>query len=485
MQYENWEVRDFSQGYIDKLDDNLLPENACSDCQNFISRRIGSLKKRPGQGRLQNSGVDMVSLVGPILGLYSYYYGNPLVERRLIIAANGEVKYWDGTSISNLNSGLSTTQQIFFETCANYLVAFSGVDAPWKWDGTTVSPLLNAPPTGRYPTLHKEKLFVVPILDPSTLYWSESFAPEDWPAVNFWPIKEGDGDKITNLQKFLGELVIFKGRSIHSLRGSHLGDFRLDEIESSVGCAGPRAAVSYKNFIYFISEVGIHVFNGMKAENISLEIIPELWESVNKEHIHKAVAGVWDGLIWFALPEGTSETNNLVLIYEPTPGGLGKFWIWRGINISCIETFDDGGDVSFYSGDYGGYVNQQYVGTADFGSDINAYWESKSFDIGRAAYEKKARKVFVEDSPAHANNDVGVATLKASLDGAAFNTLIYRTDNRLVREYAFNTGIQWRNIKFRIEHTGMDECEIRSILMPFRYKRRPRVKEIKMMVQVE
>ena len=473
MRYRNWEIRDFSMGYIDKLDDNLLPESASSSCQNFISKQIGSLKKRDGQARLKDGIVNMSQLTGPILGLYSYYYGNPLIERELVFAANGVVYVWDGTDISEINSDLDESQPILFETCANYMVAFSGLDTPWKYDGTAVTTLSNAPVDGKMPVLHKEQLFVVPVSDPSALYWSEILDPEVWPVVNFWPIKEGDGDKITNLQKFLGELIIFKGRSIHSLRGTSLSDFRLDEIDGAVGCVGPRAAAVHKHYIYFISDEGLMTFNGMKSTNLSQEIMPVLWDTINKEHLEKAVVGVWGGLVWFALPEGTSTTNNLVLMFDPRDGSSGSFWPMRGINISCMAKFDDGKSTRLFTGDFGGYVNEQNIGNTDFGTPINAFWVSKAFDFKVAASEKKARKIFVEDSP----NTTNVVTVEASADGGTFNGLTYRTADRKMREYSFNSGVQWRRLKLKLIHATTGGCEVRGIIIPFRVKRRPRVKE--------
>ena len=48
MPWQEFEIKDFSEGLIDKVDDDLLPENA-ADVQNFIGTKIGSLKKRAGQ----------------------------------------------------------------------------------------------------------------------------------------------------------------------------------------------------------------------------------------------------------------------------------------------------------------------------------------------------------------------------------------------------------------------------------------------------
>ena len=463
----DFEIRDFSEGYIDSVNDNLLPPNASRNCQNFISRVIGSLQKRTGQARLNATALD-----GAIRGLYTYYYGT---NRKLIVAHTDNVNYWNGTGFTDLKTGLDTTAQVMFETCVNYMVSFNGVDAPWKWDGTTVSALANAPADGQFCVLHKEKLFTVKKSEPSTLYWSDSFAPETWQAVNYWDIKKGDGDVVTSLQKFLGELVVFKRRSVHSLAGTSLDDFRLNEIDSRIGCVGPFAVVASGMYLYFVSDEGICVFNGMKVTNLSEDRIPKLWGNINKQYLYKAAVGVWNGLIWFALPEGSSTYNNLLLIYDfPSDSAYsGKFWPWRGINASCFQQYNDGTQTVLYSGDSSaGYVNRQDVGTDDFGVAINAFYECKAFDMGKAEIEKKAKKVFIQDSPETLNH----VDLQISKDYGPFGSLELKASDDMIREFWFASSGRWRYLAPKLSHNALGACEVRGILMPYKAKSKPKVR---------
>lgn len=467
---QNWEIRDFSEGLIDKADDNLLPENVARDCQNFVSRYVGSLKKRGGQRRLNPE----AELGGVIQGLYAYYYDTPIAERRLVAVADGTVSWWDFGSKTwkNLRTGQSSSQPFMFETCVNYMVCFNGVNKPWKWNGTTVSDLANAPVDGRYPVLHKEKLFVVPVTAPSSIYWSDSFQPEEWPEVNYWQVKEGDGDEITCLKKHLGELVIFKGRSIHTLRGTSLDDFRLEEMDSRLGCVGPLAAAALGPRLYFVSNEGLCVFNGMSATNISAGRIPKLWDRINKKQLHKAVVGVWDNIVWFALPEKDSTYNNLIIAYVPEDNG--KFWPWRGINVSCFQTFDDGTKVMLYTGDSNaGYINQQDTGTDDFGDPIHAYWEGRTFDQGLPEYEKKAKHVYIQDSP----ETINAVALQISLDYGNFNTLNLRNNDSMIRDFLLLHGFnKWRYFTPRLSHDQIGPCEVRGLLIPYKTGYKPKVR---------
>ena len=295
--WPEWNLDDFDEGMIDGMDDTDLPVSAARDCRNFISRYKGILEKRPGQERLNGT-----VLGGVPHGLYAYCNG---AVKKLLAMASTKLSVWNPatSTFDDLKTGLDGSATLICETCANYMVAFNGVDAPFKWSGTgETSALANAPATGRYPVLFKEKLFCVPGTDLSQLWWSDSFAPETWPAVNYWDIGKGDGDIITCLKVFFGDLVIFKNRAIYLLRGTSLDDFRMDQMDLRVGCVGPLAAAPFKERLYFVSESGLYSFNGLNARSISDERIPRLWNDIDQANIGKSCVAVWDNLVWFSLP---------------------------------------------------------------------------------------------------------------------------------------------------------------------------------------
>jgi hypothetical protein len=468
MPYQDWHIQDFSGGLIDAVDRHLIPDNASYDCQNFICETIGRLRKRRGQSRLNGTSLG----ASAIQGLYSYYKESG--ARHLICAHNGIIYRWDTTSSTwvSVQSGLSTSAQMFFESCANYMVAFNGVSTPVKWDGTTASVLANAPTDGQYPTLHKEKLFVAPSGSPSQVWWSTSFYPEQWPSVNYWSFNEGDGDSITCLKPYMGELIIFKRRSIHTLRGSSVDDFRSDTLERQVGAVGHRACALAGIYLYFVGDEGIYRFNGMTATNISNIKIPRYWEdSINHATIDKAAVAYWNGLLWFALPGTGSTYNNVLIIYDPTTE---SFWPMSGINAQCFQQHSPtNSGAILYSGDaVAGYVNQQDTGDNDFTSTIvSAYYRTKTFEKGSPERQAKAKKIFVTDSI----GSVADATLKVSLDNGSFATVTNKADDGKVR-YLRMSSTKWRYISFELSHSMLGPCEVRGILTQYKPKRKPKVR---------
>lgn len=456
-----WSITDFSEGYIDKIDNHLIPENATPDCQNVYASQIGALVKRRGQERLNSS-----ALGGAVTGLHSYYIGS---SRYIVAASNGRAYYWDGTGFQLIKDGLSAQSNVYFERCVNYLVAFNGSNAPWKWDGSSATALANAPSDGQFCLLFKEKLFTVPASSPSTLRWSDSFQPESWPAVNYWDVKKGDGDVITCLRAVYGDLFVFKRRSLHVLQGTSLDDFRLIEQDGTTGCVGFRAAAVSGPYLYFVGDDGLYAWTGARAVNISAARIPKLWGSINKAYLHKACAVAWNNMVWFALPEGSSQTNNLIIVYDPGPeGGVeGKFWIYRGINASCFTVFNSGDGLKLYSGDYSGYVNQQDCGYTDFGSPINAYWVSKYYDAGSSEHRKKVKKAFVRDCPGA--NDVDV---KVSFDYGSWQALTeYQAGEELLRKFRCPPNV-CRYAAVRLEHSASSPAEVRGVTVEYKVKQK-------------
>ena len=462
----DWEIKDFSGGLNDKVDDNLIANNETPDCQNVIANKIGSLTKVLGSAKL-----NTVALGGVVQGLHSYYYGT---NRKLIAVSAGKLYYWDPVDKSfkeialpaeSYPTGLDASAPVYFETLVNYVVGFNGINPPFKWDGTTVSVLANAPADGQFPCLFKEKLFTVPKSDPSTIVWSNSFAPETWEAVNYWDIKKGDGDIITNLVPYLGELTIFKRYSTHTLRGTYIDDFRYDEINPNVGCVGPRACVQDGMYLYFVADDGIYRYNGGNMENLTLTKIPNLWSKINSEYIGNAVAGRWEGFLWFALPKDSSSFNNFVLLYDPLTRA---WWPRTGLNISCLAEYNTGKETKLYSGSSytaSPYVSEQWIGSNDLGTKITSYWKGKAFDMGNPAIKKKAKKMLVADG-----NNTNDATPSISLDYGTFQDLTYLDGDNLVRRFDCpNTW--WRYFQPKLTHDVIDKSfEVRGLTLQYKAK---------------
>lgn len=440
--YQQWPVVDFSGGINNKVEDNLIKDNQCTDAQNIICVTIGRIQEREGQTLL-----SATPLSGAIQGLHAYYYGDTLQNRKIIVASNGIVYVWNGTTFTSIKTGLSTTNQIQFLTCVNYMVGFDGT-APFKYDGTTVTTLANAPVTAKCPVLFQEKVFVITDLD--TINWSDSFKPESWPGVNEWDFDKGDGDELSMIIPFGRELLACKKRSIFNLQGTSLDDFQSHKVESSYGVVGSRAGIVREPYFYYVSYSGIMLFNGLASINLTENTIPLTWANVNQAQLSKAVAGYNEKYnhLWFHLCEGTSTTNNMVLVYDLN---YKSWWVFRGIEASCMMAFNDGISLKTYTGNYAGNVVEQNVGLNDMGNIISSYWQGKNFDNSDPVRVKKIKKSYVVDV-----KDLNDAVFQYRLNSGAWLSPVAQTDKDNVRKHKIPNG-KCRFFQPKFTHSVLDQ----------------------------
>lgn len=450
--YLPYEIQDFSGGINEKVESHLLNKNQCADAQNVICPKVGRLQKRKGQAALNAAEIST-----GILGLHPYYYGAGLASRKLVAFFNdGTMRSNADNFVASLKSGLDTSAQVLSATCINYMVSMNGVNPPWKYDGTTVSALANAPVTGKCPVLYAEKLFC--ITDPDTLQWSDSFYPETWPGANIsTDFGKGDGDELVVAHNYSGHLLVCKKRSLWRMAGTSLDNFRITKAEGVHGVAGPLAGIVLEPYFYYISQEGIFRWDGLAAINLinpkgSNPGLPDTWANVNKAYLSKAVASYnkYYNCLEFHVPEGASTTNNLTLVYNLQNGA---WWKHRGKTVSCWTEYDNGSSIKTYTGaTVTGFIVEQNTGHNDLGLAITTDWQGPNFCGDSPVRIKKFRKAFAEDVI-----NLNDATFQYRLNTvAAWITPAEATDKDDVRKYMIPNG-KARFFQPRFIHSIIDK----------------------------
>lgn len=325
----------------------------------------------------------------------------------------------------------------------------------------------NVPAGSRYPIMHKQMLFCfnsdVDLL--STLRWSNPNKYEAWTPTDIFEINAGDGDEGTAIISSMSELFLFKKRSIHSLRGTERGNPQWEALDKKTGCAGPMALAADKSTIYLANERGIYVFNGSEAENISDARIPILWSTVNQAVLDKAIVKSWQNYIWVWVATGISTTNNLLLVIDKLTGNV---WPMTGdiANISCVAEYSSPTGLKLYGGSATtGKVLQLDVGADDDGVYINAYWESADIDAGASDKAKRARGLFVEDTPDTATP----FSVSVDIDkSGAFTAYTAAVTSGVLRKFDVNDS--FRHITIRLDHSVAGLAEVAGLALPYKMK---------------
>lgn len=125
------------------------------------------------------------------------------------------------------------------------------------------------------------------------------------------------------------KLVVFNRNSIHIVVGNgDLGGFQSQLLTDEVGLTARNSVVQVGNQILFLSDNGVYGLSFVDLYNLRGNEVPisgsiqKTIDTVNKAHVDKASAVYFDNKYYLAVPTGTSEVNNTLLIYN----FLNKSW---------------------------------------------------------------------------------------------------------------------------------------------------------------
>lgn len=263
-------ISKFDLGLVDRYSSLLIPDGSSPDLQNVITDEIAALTKIKGFTKIGEipSGIAK--------NLYNFIQTD---GTSWAIAHNGANLYATNDFITwlTIKTGLNANYPMEFETYNNTLWCCNGVDTIQKWTGsgtTSDSTLLIKP---KYVKLHYDKMFYANTTDaPYNLYFSEPGGdPETLQPTS--PIVVGlDGDIITWIMPYHGNLVIAKRRSIYVLQGNDPSNFFLYKTRSAVGVSLGRSIKIYDGQLLgitepliFESEEGLYAFDGNDSYRIS------------------------------------------------------------------------------------------------------------------------------------------------------------------------------------------------------------------------
>jgi len=125
------------------------------------------------------------------------------------------------------------------------------------------------------------------------------------------------------------KLVVFNRNSIHIVVGNgDLSGFQSQLLTDEVGLTARNSVIQVGNQILFLSDNGVYGLSfvdlyNLRGNEVPLsESIQKTIDTINKAHVDKASAVYFDNKYYLAVPTGTSEVNNTLLIYN----FLNKSW---------------------------------------------------------------------------------------------------------------------------------------------------------------
>lgn len=171
----------------------------------------------------------------------------------------------DNAVITFLASPLANSTKMRFErynfTGTPTLVAVDGANFPFKYFGSTFSPISNAPSDvlgASHVTQFKNHLFFA---KGTNLTFTSPFTDTDFSAAN------GAGvinlaHTVTGMIVFREQLIIFSTNQIHRLVGNTISDFQLQPISSDIGCVRTDTIQEVGGDIAFLGPDGVRLLSG-------------------------------------------------------------------------------------------------------------------------------------------------------------------------------------------------------------------------------
>lgn len=234
----------------------------------------------------------------------------------------------------------------------------------------------------------------------STLAWSETGEPEGVEPENFAEVRTDDGDRLTGMKVYSGDLLLGKFRSFHRWSGDRNANFNRVEITDQLGLVNNNSIVTFNDRCFFLDQKGVAEFNGAKAEIVS-DRMESTFMAMNIAAARTEAFGVHvrnRNQVWFAIPINGSSLNNCVVVYDYLVDAWTKFEGWVPSSLGVAQGSLDRPQAFF--GSYSGqllYTSPSLMIDPGGGFTLQALCRFETF--GRKTEEKLFRRLFLDVDP--------------------------------------------------------------------------------------
>lgn len=338
-----YEQKDFTGGLNLRSDQFQLADNESPEMLNVEVDPRGGVFSRGGMERINT--VDVSGTWSP-QKLYAFYGAS----NYLLLANSTKIAKFQSvagvSSFVNLQAGgIDISSSGAHGFCVApwgnniYLATGSASTYSYRWDGTTVTPILgitaggdwNASPrfiNAEHIIVHANKMFAANVkaegvVYKNRIYWSQEDDPVKWAKDDWFEVNAG-GEGITGMATVNGALIVFKPHAIYAIYGYDSTDFRIVEVTTSIGCFSHHSIVQTENGVYFYAtHKGLHYFDGAQIVDLFEPIKPAFDLHYINAEAQEAVSLSWIGRrLWLSVPYATDGTNattpTLNIVFDPS-----------------------------------------------------------------------------------------------------------------------------------------------------------------------
>jgi len=379
-------------GYNNRISPFEVSDNTLIKAFNVVLDDLRNIKKMNGYSRFNSS--EIAGTVA-MLGIFRHYQGVGDVagtSKEMVAKTDvpGLVKFTDSTGVTTAitvsGAALDSTRPTWV-TYRDVLIFTNGANAVKRYAiGGSATDLGGSPPTSKYITTHKERIFLAGnATNPSRVNFSDIFEIETYPAANSEEFGRDDGDQITGFASAGPGLIVWKKHSVWLFQGNSLSSFSKIKLSGKIGCVAPYSIAEVDGRWYFLAESGVYstageppVLESFPIEADINDIRPAGLEDVfGFSHRNK----------WYVMSfqsntqTDTSNKRQVVLdvklraLNDPT-GNTSAWVFWDNQPINCATNWNAGDDVgeTYFGETLDGFANRLDDGKTragvNFGYDI-------------------------------------------------------------------------------------------------------------------
>lgn len=384
---------------VNYLNSFAIKDSHATRNQNVTTSKYPALAVRDGGTKQGNT----LNTNSPVNGMAVYKNGE-------LHAISGGIWYvFRNNAWVTLKTGLNTNAKwSFINFQGNYstmhLLATNGVDVPYKYDGTNVIALPNAPAAGNFVTTHDNRVYLAA---KSTVHFSALRKAEDWTTVNDSGqivVETSDGLDITGLVAGSSRLTVFKKNSIHELFGSSPSNYQMKIVTDHLGCPAGNTAQVIGGIIYFLGNDNVYRYSGgsLPTDDFALQI-KDVIKNINQTAVGRSVSWTDGKRYYLAIPTGTHTEPDTILEFDMDT----NTWnIWTFTTPVTSAILND----NVYLGNQLGEVWKLDGSGTDNGTPIGWEWVSKPFTFSSLSAKTRWYRMWVTaDIPAGANLTIYVS----------------------------------------------------------------------------
>lgn len=259
----------------------------------------------------------------------------------------------------------------------------------------------------------------------STLYASDILDPAVWDLTNSIVVNGDDGDQITAIVPYYkNRIIVFKKRRVFQVDipsdATTAADWVVSIISNNTGCVASGTAVQVSSDILFLSDNGIRSLVRSVADDFSSvgvpisEIVKDVIQSINTDSIRISTAIYYDNRYFLAVPTGSNNVNDTLIVYNTVLGAFEGTWSPRVMQFT-LTNFNQAGTRAMFKKvngiieQHAGYKSPAGTVSSDYldaGTSYDSYVRTKDFNFGdafAAKYGSHFEVIFDDSYSSNAN----------------------------------------------------------------------------------